>query len=111
MMKRGRFSAWPYVVLAFLGQIAMCGLIPALLIGLILNVAGVRDDVMGVLVLLIGGGAGIGGAYLTYRDRWRCNEAFSSRFCSGLMNLSLLYVPAIAFVYGNVRGVQKLFGK
>jgi len=27
------------------------------------------------------------------------------------MNISLLYVPLIAFVYANVRGIQKLFGK
>ena len=44
-------------------------------------------------------------------SRWRVNEAFSSRFCAGLMNLSPMYVPLISLVYANVRGIQKLFGK
>ena len=53
--------------------------------------------------------AGIAGAYLVFRDRWKVNEALSSRFCSGVANLSMLYVPIVSFVYANVRGVKKLF--
>jgi hypothetical protein len=47
-------------------------------------------------------------AWLLFRDRFRCNEAFSSRFCSGLMNLSMLYVPFISLAYGVSRGLAKL---
>ncbi len=56
------------------------------------------------------GAAVIGGifAWLVFRDRFRCNEAFSSRFCSGLMSFSMLYVPFISLVYGVSRGVAKL---
>lgn len=110
-MKRGRYGAWPYVVLAFMAQIGLLGLIPgflgAYIVALLTNDAGV----VGIVGLLFGGSAGLLGAYFTFRDRWRVNEAFSSRFCSGLMNLSLMYVPWISLVYANVRGVQKLVGK
>jgi hypothetical protein len=110
-MKRGRYSAWLYVGFAFFFQMLILGSIPGSLIGALVNVAGVRGDVSGMLGLAIGVIVGVGGAYLTFRDRWRVNEAFSSRFCAGLMNLSLMYVPIIALVYANVRGIQKLFGK
>jgi hypothetical protein len=43
-----------------------------------------------------------------FRNRWRCTEAFASRFCSGLANLSMMYVPMIALVYANARGLAKL---
>jgi hypothetical protein len=46
-----------------------------------------------------------------YADRWSCIEAFSSRSCSGVANLSFFYVPVIAFVYANYRGLKKLRGR
>ncbi len=111
VMTRGRYSAWPYVVIAFLMQIAIVGGGPALALGFTADAIGLADEAIAGIaigVLLV---VGIAGAIFTFRDRWRCNEAFSSRFCSGLMNLSLLYVPIIALVYANVRGAQKLMGK
>lgn len=110
-MKRGRFSAWPYVVLAFMMEIALLGFIPGFAAAFAIALATSDGGVVGLVGLLFGAFAGVIGAFFMFRDRWRCNEAFSSRFCSGLMNLSLLYVPWIALVYANVRGVQKLFGK
>ena len=110
-MKRGRYSAWVYVGFAFFFQAMLLGGIPAAIIGAFIDAAGLHGAApvfIGLAVLVIVGG---GGAYLTFRDRWRVNEAFSSRFCAGLMNLSLMYVPIISLVYANVRGVQKLFGK
>ena len=41
----------------------------------------------------------------------RCTEAYASQYCSGVANLSLLYVPLVALVYANVRGVRKLSGR
>ncbi|APR77256.1 Hypothetical protein A7982_02603 [Minicystis rosea] len=109
-MKRGRFSAWPYVVLAFLAEIFLVGLIPSSILGVILDAAGAPREAAGFAVIA-GMLVGIPVAYFVFRDRWRCIEAFSSRFCVGLMNISILFVPAIALVYANVRGFQKLARK
>jgi hypothetical protein len=113
-MQRGRYRATIYVVFAFLMQIGIVTGIFALGAGLITAVAGLNDDATAVIALGAAGTGFLGGvalAYFVFRDRWKCIEAFSSRFCSGLMNLSLLYVPVVALVYANVRGVQKLSGK
>lgn len=50
-------------------------------------------------------------AWLAFRDRWKCIERFASRYCSGLANLSMIYVPLIAAGYGVVRGFRKLRGR
>jgi hypothetical protein len=95
-------------------QIAIVAGVFAVVGGLIGAAANLDDDVTGMITLALGGTglcAGIALAYFVFRDRWKCIEAFSSRFCSGLMNLSLLYVPWVALVYANVRGIQKLSGK
>lgn len=110
-MKRGRFNAWAYVVLAFLADAALLGGIPGVVLGLVLDAAGVVDEVSGAVIILSPFLIGLPLAYLVFRDRWRCIEAFSSRFCVGLVNISILFVPAIALVYANVRGFQKLAGK
>jgi hypothetical protein len=112
-MERGRYDAWMYVVVAFLFQVGWIGGI----LGLVLNAiffssssTGRHGDDIGVCLgigFLVGGVA----AYFTFRDRWRCIEAFSSRWCSGVANLSLLYVPIVAFFYANARAVGKLKGK
>lgn len=113
-MKRGRFRATVYVFFAFLLEIALVGGIFALSAGIVGAVANLDDDVTGMITLAAGGSGAVGGgvlAYFVFRDRWKCIEAFSSRFCSGLMNLSIMYVPIVAFVYANVRGIQKLQGR
>jgi hypothetical protein len=113
-MKRGRFRATVYVFFAFLMQMAIVAGIFAASAGLVAALANLSDDLTGALALGAAAAGAIGGgvlAYFVFRDRWKCIEAFSSRFCSGLMNLSLLYVPVVALVYANVRGVQKLSGK
>jgi len=114
-MERGRYDAWAYTVIAFLAQIAFLGATAGLLIGKTVAwvVSGVADDphtatsAMYIAAAIIG----IIGAWGTFRDRWRVNEAFSSRFCSGLANLSMLYVPVVAFVYANIRAISKLRGR
>ena len=52
--------------------------------------------------------AGIAGAIWVFHGHWRCIEAFASRFCSGVANLSMLYVPIIAFFEANLRAIGKL---
>ncbi len=111
-MGRGRFDAWIHVGIAFLYQIAMIGAIvgggTAAIVAKVTNSDG---DAPLYTLLIAGGMAGLAGAFFTFRDRWRVNEAFSSRFCSGLANLSIMYVPFVAFVYANYRAVQKFRGK
>ena len=97
-MTHGRYSAWLHVAIAFFFEAALIGALP---------MAGLQK-VLGDLGLGLGFVMGAVGAYFVFRDRWRCIEAFSSRFCSGLMNLSVLYVPVVAFVYANARGIAKL---
>jgi hypothetical protein len=99
-MTRGRYSAWTYVVIAFACECLLFGAIPMRVLQPVLHEVG----------LLIGFLAGVVPAYFVFRDRFRCIEARASLFCSGLMNLSILYVPVVAFIYANVRGVAKLRG-
>jgi hypothetical protein len=104
----GRYSAWPYVVIAFGYQVAiLAALVSTALIGLF---HGQSETVHGTLIA-IGIGGGVAATWLVFRDRWRCIECYSSFACSGVMNLSLLYVPLVALVYANIRGLRKLRGK
>jgi len=103
-MQHGRYSAWIHVVLAFALEAAVLGALPVIALRYVLHP--LSPD--GEIATLLGFGIGAVLAYLVFRDRWRCIEAFSSRFCSGLMNLSILYVPLVAFVYANTRGIAKL---
>jgi uncharacterized membrane protein len=48
---------------------------------------------------------------VVFWNRWRVTEAFSSRFCSGSAMLSVFYVPIIALIYANYRGIKKFWGK
>ncbi|MEZ4299968.1 MAG: hypothetical protein R3B70_33780 [Polyangiaceae bacterium] len=109
-MKRGRWSAWPYVVIAFLMEAALIGCVLGMPIAFGLAAATGNEQVGATAGLVVGLLAGFGGAYFVFRDRWRCNEAFSSRFCVGLVNISIMFVPLVSFVYANVRGFKKLAG-
>lgn len=100
-IKRGRYNAMTYVGLAFVGEVILLGIVFS---GLLEKVPALNGNVE----LIICGAAGAFFAWLVFRDRWKCNEAFSSRFCSGVSNTSLIYVPAIALAYANWRGIQKL---
>jgi len=47
-------------------------------------------------------------ALLIFKDRWRCIEATASNSCSGVMNVSIFYVPIIVAGYALWRGAMKL---
>jgi hypothetical protein len=100
-MERGKYSATGYVWIAFALECALLGALP---------MVGLNAMIPGTPSILIGLAAGAVLAWFVFRDRWRCIEAFSSRFCSGVANLSLLYVPLVALVYANARGIAKLRG-
>jgi hypothetical protein len=110
-MKRGRYSAMVHVVFAFLAQCAfLFGIAFGVLALAFAAIGGDEPAMMGV-AMIVAGVLGAGGAWWTFRDRWKVIEAFSSRFCSGLANLSVLYVPAIAWGYANYRAIQKFRGR
>ncbi len=110
-LDRGRFDAWIHVGIAFLVQIiAVGGIVGGVASALVHAITDSREAA-DLTLFLAGAAAGIPAAFFSFRDRWRCIEAVSSRFCSGMMNLSLIYVPAVALVYANVRGIQKLRGR
>jgi hypothetical protein len=105
-MVHGRYSAWVYVVLAFMlemavGTFLIAAAFEALARALFPSLAGWAFGVglAGGLALAIG----------VFWDRWRCTEAFASNYCAGCVNVSILYVPFIAFGYANSRGIPRLF--
>lgn len=104
---RGRYDAWLHVGIAFLYEILMLGGA----VWVVLDAIGVASAVGETPALATAGVIGLAGSIVVFWNRWRTIEAFSSRFCSGLANLSMIYVPFVAFIYANVRGVQKLRGR
>ena len=52
-------------------------------------------------------GADARGGKMTDEDEYGYGDA-ASRYCSGVMNLSLFYVPVIAALYALARGARKL---
>lgn len=109
-MPGGRFSAWLYVVIAFLMEATLIGCALGLPVGYAVGHLAQSDDAFGIAAGAVGLPLGLAGAYFVFRDRWRCIERFSSRFCVGIMNISLMFVPFVAFVYANLRGIRKLGG-
>jgi hypothetical protein len=103
-MNHGKYGAWFYVVVAFLMEAALFAA-PGLLIGDHFKL-GVVSAVIESASLTLGGVI----AWRVFHDRWRCIETYASGYCSGVMNLSILYVPFVALTYANVRGVAKLRG-
>jgi hypothetical protein len=105
-MKRGKFHAWVHVHIAFLVQTALVAMLVAVGLAAAFHVDETSYTILGVATFVA-----IVVTLWVYVDRWSCIEAFSSRFCSGLANLSILYVPVVAFIYANYRGLKKLRGR
>jgi hypothetical protein len=102
-MRSGAYSATHYVALAFGVQLCGCAYLAS---SALLSVAGsqANND-------LLVGCAAFASAALTlaiFWDRWKCITIYSSNFCSGCLNLSVIYVPVVAIVYANYRGLLKL---
>ncbi|MGD0292280.1 MAG: hypothetical protein ABSB30_00330 [Terracidiphilus sp.] len=105
-MKRGKYDAWAHVHIAFFVQAALVASLAALVLAEVFHAEATSYTILGVATFVA-----IATTLWVYVDRWSCIEAFSSRFCSGLANFSILYVPGIAFVYANYRGLKKLRGR
>ncbi|MEW5738034.1 MAG: hypothetical protein AB1938_03855 [Myxococcota bacterium] len=100
-MHRGNYSAWVYVVLGFCLNALVWGVL------IIVPLEMIRRQPMGEAAFLFALVVGAGISVVTYWDRWRCNEAFTSRYLSGIVNISLLYAPILSCLYANYRGVKK----
>jgi hypothetical protein len=99
-MERGDYSAWIHVVISVLLSV------------IFLTIAEVRlmDQFPRLkLAHTILNGLPVAITLWNYWNRWRCIEAFSSRFCAGVFNLSFFYVPLIAAFYAAYRGILKFF--
>jgi hypothetical protein len=105
-MKRGKYSAWVHVHIAFFLQMVWVALLAAWVLASVLRAEPTSYTVLGAAAFVAAAAA-----LWVYADRWSCIEAFSSRFCSGLANLSILYVPVITLFYANYRGLKKLRGR
>jgi hypothetical protein len=104
-IERGKYNASAYVEFAFFGQVVLVGI----LIACLLSSMGLEatNDV----VIIIAGIVAVSSTLWVYFDRWRCIEAHSSRFCSGIANFSMFYVPVVALVYANYRAIARLQGR
>lgn len=111
VMTRGDYSARFHVAVAFLIEIFLFYKIAFVALTVGAFAPGKNAPSTVVLITLASLLFGVVGAYLVFRQRWRCVESFSSRYCSGVLNLSATYVPIIALFYANLRGVKKLFGR
>ena len=100
LIDRGKYDAWIYVVLAFAMQALLIAALPIIVFVQVLP--------LGDLGYAIAATIGLAGAWWCFHDRWRCIEAWSSKLCSGLANLTVLYLPFVAFVYANARVIGKL---
>ena len=107
----GPHRAWAYVFVAFTFEI--CSLSEIVYELLKRTRTAHNPDA----TILLSVAAGILLAVWVFNDRWRSIEAFSSRFCIGSGRVALLtthicmiWVPSIAFVYANYRGLRKLLG-
>lgn len=116
---RGKYDAKDYVFVGFLLVAATLGVVFLLATALVLEPPWTKSWQVDrqwrehTLKLLIGPDfvIGLALAWLAFRDRWKCIEHVSSRYCSGYANLSFLYVPLISAGYGVLRGLRKLRGR
>jgi hypothetical protein len=98
-MERGSYHAWIHVGIAFALEVALFAFVAT---------GGLHFLFPDSDLTSLGLAAGTAVAVLVYWDRWRCVEAYASEWCTGILNLSILVVPFVAFLYANYRGLRKL---
>jgi hypothetical protein len=101
-MERGKYHAWIHVSVAFALQIVFFDFLFAVPVRVVIH-----SDLLNSAVFVLATFASL----LVYWNRWRCIEAFSSTYCTGIFGISLLSVPLITFFYANYRGLRKMLGK
>ena len=110
IIKRGQYNSWVWVAMGFLYNFVIIG---CMAIAPIFELFGIHatdpQDAASGWCLFISIALGAAVSVIVYRNRWRCIEAFSSRFVSGFALFSMIYVPIISGIYADYRGIKKSF--
>jgi hypothetical protein len=106
MISRGKYNAWSHVEIAFFGQVALVATLIVWLLSLVPGLRMASDGTLSVAIV-----CAVWSTLWVYADRWRCIEAHSSQFCSGIANLSIFYVPIVALLYANYRAFTRMQGR
>jgi predicted signal transduction protein with EAL and GGDEF domain len=101
-MEHGKYHAWIHVVLAFALQIIVLAFLFVRTTEAMVHSNTWNGFDVGLAIL---------GAFLIYWNRWHCIETYASTYCTGVLNLSIVSVPLITFLYANYRGIRKLRGR
>lgn len=110
MPRREGVSAWPHVLVGFVLLDALVATATTWAIAEAAWRAGVgASTTRDAVAIAAGATLGLVIAFGAFRDRWRCTEAFASRYVRGWP--SHVWVPWIAGGYGVWRGLRKLRGK
>jgi hypothetical protein len=105
-MERSPYDAWVHVGIAFFAEVAIVGVLLGLSLSRVPGLSATGDVVPGLAIV-----GAVGFTLWVYWDRWRCIEAYSSKYCSGCANVSYAYVPVLTFLYANYRAVRRLLGR
>lgn len=110
LARREGVSAWAPVFVGFVLLDAIVATLATWAIGEAMDRAGVtRSATNDAAAMMFGAIVGLALALGAFHDRWRCVEAFSSRYVRGAV--SYAWVPWIAGGYGVWRGLRKLRGR
>ena len=104
-MDRGDYNAWIHVIFSVAYLFLAISAVAAVLLESLLHTE--PNSTTRTYAVFVAASATL----FSYWNRWRCIEAFSSRFCSGFMAFSFIFVPPISAIYAAYRGVLKLFGR
>jgi hypothetical protein len=103
-MKRGKRSAWPHVIIGavimgFVSAFVLSGICELIVSGLFsAHDFGVCSSAMSLLLTSVF-------IFWVYLDRWRVNEAYTSRYVTG--PVTLIYLPMVSIGYALSRAVER----
>lgn len=112
-MRERRYSAWPHVICGFffvvLAMTMSLGALVSVLVALVAEqLMGLTSHGIRLVMSVTMFGTGLGMALLVFAGRWRQIENHASRYCSGFLAISLLYVPLVVVKYSLQLGIGKL---
>jgi len=106
MMPRGGYDATMYVPIAFFGQIVVMNLLGTTMLQTITG-GHINRDLATFCACLVA----VVYTIWIYWDRWLCIARYGSRYTSGCVNISIIYLPIVIVSYANYRGLLKLKGR
>lgn len=110
LARREGVSAWTHVFVGFVLLDAIVATSATWCIGVATDRFGIaRSATNDATAMSLGAIVGLAAALGAFHDRWRCIEAFTSRYVRG--GISHVGVPWMACAYGGWRGLRKLRGR